>query len=95
MANTTPVTDTAEAAERILDLGRACGLVDVQPIGAVTHDLAGGQLVRAADPSWDLTVDIRLYRSLSNARPVVEQFWNIVSTEEHGPAGVKPQLARC
>lgn len=44
MANTTPVTDTAEAAERILDLGRSVGLVDVQPIGAVTHDLAGQQL---------------------------------------------------
>lgn len=44
MANTTPVTDTAEAAERILDLGRACGLVDVQPIGAVTRGLAGEQL---------------------------------------------------
>ena len=26
MANTSPVTDTAEAAERVLDLGRACGL---------------------------------------------------------------------
>ena len=65
------------------------------PESIVRLDLAGGQLVRAADPSWDLTVDIRLYRSLSNARPVVEQFWNIVSGEEHGPAGVKPQLARC
>ena len=33
MANTSPVTDTAEAAERVLDLGRAAGLVDVQPVG--------------------------------------------------------------
>ncbi|MCE1179589.1 MAG: dihydroorotase [Micrococcales bacterium] len=44
MANTTPVTDTAEAAERILDLGAATGLVDVQPIGAVTKGLEGEQL---------------------------------------------------
>ncbi len=44
MANTSPVTDTAEAAERILDLGRAAGLVDVQPVGAVTHGLAGEEL---------------------------------------------------
>ena len=36
MANTSPVTDTAEAAERVFDLGRAAGLVDVQPIGAVS-----------------------------------------------------------
>ena len=44
MANTTPVTDTAEAAERILDLGRATGLVDVVPVGAVTKGLAGEEL---------------------------------------------------
>ena len=44
MANTTPVTDTAEAAERILDLGRLAGLVDVQPIGAVTKGLDGEEL---------------------------------------------------
>lgn len=48
MANTNPVSDTAEAAERILDLGRACGLVDVQPIGAVTKGLEGEQLAELA-----------------------------------------------
>ncbi len=44
MANTSPVTDTGEAAERVLDLGRAAGLVDVQPVGAVTRDLGGQEL---------------------------------------------------
>ena len=44
MANTTPVTDTAEAAERVLDLGRLAGLVDVQPVGAVTKGLVGEEL---------------------------------------------------
>ncbi len=44
MANTAPVTDTAEAAERILDLGRLAGLVDVVPVGAVTHGLEGHEL---------------------------------------------------
>ena len=44
MANTSPVTDTAEAAERVLDLGRTAGLVDVQPIGAVSKGLAGAEL---------------------------------------------------
>lgn len=44
MANTTPVTDTAEAAERILDLGARTGLVDVFPIGAVTKGLGGEEL---------------------------------------------------
>ena len=44
MANTSPVTDTAEAAERVLDLGRACGLTDVVPVGAVTKALEGAEL---------------------------------------------------
>ncbi len=44
MANTNPVTDTGEAAERVLDLGREVGLVDVQPVGAVTKGLAGAEL---------------------------------------------------
>ncbi|KRF16268.1 dihydroorotase [Nocardioides sp. Soil796] len=44
MANTSPVTDTAENAERVFDLGRAAGLVDVHPVGAVTRGLAGEEL---------------------------------------------------
>ena len=48
MANTNPVTDTAEAAERILDLGRAAGLVDVVP-GRRGHQ---GARRRRSSPSW-------------------------------------------
>ncbi len=44
MANTNPVTDTAEAAERVHELGRQVGVVDVQPVGAVTKGLAGEEL---------------------------------------------------
>ncbi len=44
MANTQPVTDTAEKAEYIDDLGRAAGHVQVVPIGAITKGLAGKEL---------------------------------------------------
>jgi dihydroorotase len=44
MANTTPVTDTAEAAEHVAEIGRLAALVDVQPVGAVTKGLAGEEL---------------------------------------------------
>ncbi|WP_256842417.1 dihydroorotase [Ornithinimicrobium cryptoxanthini] len=44
MANTSPVTDTAESAERIWDLGQRAGYVDVHPVGAVTKALAGEEL---------------------------------------------------
>lgn len=44
MANTQPVTDTAETAERVLDLGAAAGHCRVFPIGAITKGLAGREL---------------------------------------------------
>lgn len=44
MANTSPVTDTAEAAERVLDLGQRAGYADVIPVGAVTKGLDGQEL---------------------------------------------------
>jgi len=44
MANTEPVADTAGVVEQVFRLGREAGLVDVQPIGAVTVGLAGEHL---------------------------------------------------
>jgi dihydroorotase len=44
MANTSPVADTAGVVEQVYRLGREAGLVDVQPIGAVTVGLAGETL---------------------------------------------------
>jgi dihydroorotase len=44
MANTSPVADTAAVVEEVWRLGREVGLVDVQPIGAVTVGLAGEAL---------------------------------------------------
>ncbi len=44
MANTSPVADTAGVVEQVYRLGREAGLVDVQPVGAVTVGLAGAAL---------------------------------------------------
>jgi dihydroorotase len=44
MANTDPVADTAGVVEQVWRLGREAGLVDVQPVGAVTVGLRGEQL---------------------------------------------------
>ena len=44
MPNTDPVTDTAAAAERIWARGRAAGLVDVLPAGALTAGQAGERM---------------------------------------------------
>jgi dihydroorotase len=44
MANTDPVADTAEIVEQVARRGREVGLVDVRPVGAVSHRLAGETL---------------------------------------------------
>ncbi len=44
MANTDPVADPAGVVEQVWRLGQAAGLVDVQPVGAVTAGLAGEHL---------------------------------------------------
>jgi dihydroorotase len=44
MANTDPVTDTAEAAEHVAELGRRDGLAEVMPVGAVSKGLLGAEL---------------------------------------------------
>jgi dihydroorotase len=44
MANTSPVADTAGVVEQVWRLGREAGLVDVQPVGAVTVGLGGERL---------------------------------------------------
>jgi len=44
MANTSPVADNAAVVEMVFNLGIEAGYVEVQPIGAVTLDLAGEKL---------------------------------------------------
>ena len=85
MANTTPVTDTAEAAERILDLGRAAGLVDVVPVGAVTKGLEGAELAELGLMHRSRAASRRLLRRrpLRRRRP----------GDAPGP-GVRPRLRR-
>jgi dihydroorotase len=44
MANTDPVADTAGVVEQVWRLGQEAGLVDVQPVGAITVGLKGERL---------------------------------------------------
>ncbi|GAB3445386.1 dihydroorotase [Phycicoccus ginsengisoli] len=94
MANTTPVTDTAEAAERVLDLGRVAGLVDVVPVGAVTKGLAGEELaelglmhrsragVRVFSDDGHCVADPRVMR---RALEYVRAFGGVVSQHAQDP----------
>jgi dihydroorotase len=94
MANTNPVTDTAEAAERVLDLGREAGLVDVQPVGAVTKGLGGEELaelglmarsrarVRVFSDDGKCVHDARVMR---RALEYVKAFGGVVSQHSQDP----------
>lgn len=99
MANTSPVTDTAEAAERVHDLGREAGLVDVQPVGAVTKGLAGEELaelglmarsrakVRVFSDDGKCVHDARVMR---RALEYIKAFDGVISQHSQHPALAGP-----
>ncbi len=99
MANTSPVTDTAEAALRLWDLGREVDLVDVQPVGAVTKGLAGQELaelglmarsraaVRVFSDDGKCVHDARVMR---RALEYVKPFGGVVSQHAQDPALAGP-----
>ena len=99
MANTNPVTDTAEAAERVLDLGLAAGRVDVQPVGAVTKGLAGEELaelglmarsranVRVFSDDGKCVHDARVMR---RALEYVKAFGGVISQHAQDPTLAGP-----
>lgn len=103
MANTNPVTDTAEAAERVYDLGRAVGLVDVQPVGAVTRGLEGAELaelglmarsragVRVFSDDGKCVGDARVMR---RALEYVKAFGGVISQHSQDPA-LAPHASCC
>ncbi|HEX8779770.1 MAG TPA: dihydroorotase, partial [Nocardioides sp.] len=99
MANTKPVTDTAEAALRVWELGREAGLVDVQPVGAVTKGLAGEELaelglmarsraqVKVFSDDGKCVHDARVMR---RALEYVKAFGGVVSQHAQDPALAGP-----
>jgi dihydroorotase len=99
MANTSPVTDTAEAALRVLDLGREAGLVHVQPVGAVTRGLGGEELaelglmarsrarVRVFSDDGRCVHDARVMR---RALEYVKAFGGVVSQHAQDPTLAGP-----
>lgn len=52
------------------------------PASLIAEELASGQLVPGADPSWNISLEIRLYRSRSNQRTVIERFWSKLDAPE-------------
>jgi len=49
------------------------------PLSLVEEHLDKGDLVRAADRSWDIPIEIHLFRSCERLTPVAEKFWSHVA----------------
>jgi DNA-binding transcriptional LysR family regulator len=50
------------------------------PESLMAAELANGSLVRAAEPRWDISVEIRLYRARESRRPIVGRVWQSLET---------------
>lgn len=50
------------------------------PLSIVADDIERGRLVRAAGPSSDIPVEIRLYRSRARQSPAGERLWSLVAS---------------
>ncbi|RKD60924.1 LysR substrate-binding domain-containing protein [Rhizobium sp. WW_1] len=48
------------------------------PESLVKAELADGRLVYAADREWNIDVEIRVYRSRENRRPIVKRVWSML-----------------
>jgi DNA-binding transcriptional LysR family regulator len=54
------------------------------PLSLVSEDLTSGRLVRAGDTSWDIPVEIRLFRPQARQNPAAEQFWSRLQAAADG-----------
>ena len=94
MANTTPVADCAEIVEQVHRLGVAAGLVDVRPVGAVSHGLDGetlaeiGNMARSAAAVRVFSDDGRCVhdaRLMRRALEYVKPFGGVIAQHAQDP----------
>lgn len=69
-------TDMAELHKRMALAGSGLAWL---PESCIVKELAEGKLVRAGREMWSMNLDIRLYRSINNRKPVLEKLWELLS----------------
>lgn len=57
------------------------------PESLIAEELRSGVLVPAGDASWNLQVEIRLYRANDRGRPALERFWAAIDNQPEAGAG--------
>jgi DNA-binding transcriptional LysR family regulator len=71
---------TAHVATVLAAMARAGRGMAWLPISLIARDLADGGLVRAGDESWDVPIDIRLFRPRARQPAAAEEFWARLKT---------------
>lgn len=66
---------TAHVATVLAAMARAGRGLAWLPTSLIARDLADGGLVRAGDETWDVPIDIRLYRPRARQTVAAEAFW--------------------
>lgn len=66
---------TAHVATVLAAMARAGRGMAWLPMSLIARDLADGGLVRAGDETWDVPIDIRLFRPRARQSAVAEAFW--------------------
>ncbi|MBS1208025.1 MAG: transcriptional regulator, LysR family [Proteobacteria bacterium] len=69
-------THMAEALKAMIVAGHGIGWL---PESCAARELHDGLLLQAGDEHWCAAIDVRIYRSLDNTKPVVERIWQHLS----------------
>lgn len=70
-------TDMAELLKHMALAGHGLAWL---PESCIMRELAEGRLLRAGSDQWALTLEIRLYRSIDNRKPLLDELWKTLET---------------
>lgn len=69
-------THMAEALKAMIVAGHGIGWL---PESCAVREVHDGQLIQAGDDSWTAGINVRIYRSLDNSKPIIEKIWRDLS----------------
>ncbi|HET9645315.1 MAG TPA: LysR family transcriptional regulator [Burkholderiaceae bacterium] len=69
-------THMSEAVKEMLVAGHGLGWL---PESCVRHELDEHRLLPAGGPAWGTELEVRLYRSMDNTKPLLRQLWQYLS----------------
>jgi LysR family transcriptional regulator, hypochlorite-specific transcription factor HypT len=78
-------TSLAEGVKAMILEGHGIGWL---PEAVIRHELQEGKLVRAADESWDINIEIRIFRPATRLPKHAENLWRVI-------AGAPAAAAEC